>query len=96
MESYPRNVGALLTVVAVEGSHVVVADADGVRYRARCMPGPASRAGGPLKPGDVCIANDVDRAEGRTMVERINAQGQRDGARYELFDDRLASTSEPA
>ena len=36
MESYPRQAGALITVVAVEGSHVVVADADGIRHRARC------------------------------------------------------------
>jgi hypothetical protein len=96
MESYPRRVGALLTVVAVEGAHVVVSDADGVRHRARCSPSYASRTGEPLKPGDVCLVDHVDPAEGRTVVERVNTLGQRDGARYELVDDRLASTSEPA
>jgi hypothetical protein len=96
MESYPWRVGALLTVVAVEGSHVVVADADGVRHRARCMPSGASGEGEPLKPGDVCIVNHVNPGEGRTMVQRVNTLGQRDGAQYELVDDRLASTSEPA
>jgi hypothetical protein len=96
MESYPRRVGALLTVVAVEGAHVVVADADGVRHRARCVPSGASGEGEPLKPGDVCVVDHVDPGEGRTGVERVNTLGQRDGARYELVDDRLASTSEPA
>jgi hypothetical protein len=96
MESYPRRVGALLTVVAVEGAHVVVAGADGVRHRARCMPSGAGGEGGPLKPGDVCVVDHVDPGEGRTAVERVNTLGQRDGARYALIDDRLASASEPA
>jgi hypothetical protein len=96
MESYPRQVGALLTVVAVEEAHLVVADADGVRHRARCRPSRASRVGEPLKAGDVLIVNHVHPGEGRTVVERVNTLGQRDGAQYELFDDRLASTSEPA
>jgi hypothetical protein len=96
MESYPRRVGALLTVVAVEGAHVVAAGADGVRHRARCMPSGASGAGEPLKPGDVCVVDHVDPAEGCTVVERVNTRGQRDGARYALVGGRLASTSEPA
>src|SRR5687768_18446120 len=50
MESYPRQAGALVTVVAVEESHVVVADADGVRHRARCIPRHSSPESGPLKP----------------------------------------------
>jgi hypothetical protein len=96
MESNPKRVGALRTVVGVEGSHVVVADADGVRHRARCVPSGVSREGEPLKPGDVCVVDHVDPAEGRTGIERVNTLGQRDGARYALVDDRLASTSEPA
>jgi hypothetical protein len=96
MESSPRRVGALLTVVAVEGSHVVVPDADGVRHRARCSPSRARWAGEPPKLGDGCVVDHVDPAEGRTGVERVNTRGQRDGHRYELVGDRLASTSEPA
>jgi hypothetical protein len=96
MESYPRQAGALVTVVAVEESHVVVADADGIRHRARCTSTHAGTEAGSLKPGDVLIVNDVNPGEGRTVVERVNTLGQRDGARYELFDYQLASKSEPA
>jgi nucleotide-binding universal stress UspA family protein len=96
MESYPRQAGALMTVVAVEESHVVVADADSIRHRARCIPSRASREVEPLKPGDVCVVDPVDPAEGRTAVERVNTPGQRDGARCELVDDSLASMSGPA
>ena len=96
MESYPQRAGALVTVVAVEEAHVVVADADSVRHRARCL----ARHSGPgvssLKPGDVLIVNHVNPADGLTVVERVNTLGQRDGAQFELFDYRLASKSEPA
>jgi hypothetical protein len=95
MESYPRQAGALVTVVAVEEAHVVIADADGVRHRARCMPSLGGREVAPLKPGDVLIVNGVDPGHGLTVVERVNTLGQRDGARYELFDYRLASKAEP-
>jgi hypothetical protein len=96
MESYPRQTGVLVTVVAVEEAHVVVVDADSVRRRARCIPSHGSREVAPLKPGDVLIVNDVSPGHGVTLVERVNTLGQRDGARYELFDDQLASQSEPA
>jgi hypothetical protein len=96
MESYPRQAGALVTVVGVEEAHVVVADADGVRHRARCIPSHGSREVAPLKPGDVLIVNDVNPGHGVTAVERVNTLGQRGGARSGLCDDRLASTSEPA
>jgi hypothetical protein len=96
MESYPRQAGALVTVVAVEEAHVVVADADGVRHRARCIPSCGSREVEPLKPGDVLIVNGVNPSEGLTVVERVDTLGQRDGAQYELFDYQLASKSEPA
>jgi hypothetical protein len=96
MESYPRQAGALITVVAVEESHVVVADADSIRHRARCIPSRASREVEPLKPGDVCIVNHVNPVDGLTVVERVNTLGQRDGTQYELIDYQLASTSEPA
>jgi hypothetical protein len=96
MESYPRQAGALMTVVAVEESHVVVADADSIRHRARCMPNRASREVEPLKPGDVLIVNHVNPADGLMVVERVNTMGQRDGTQYELVDYQLASKSEPA
>ena len=96
MESYPRQAGALITVVAVEESQVVVADADSIRHRARCIPSRASREGEPLKPGDVCIVNHVNPVDGLTVVERVNTMGQRDGTQYELIDYQLASKSEPA
>jgi hypothetical protein len=96
MESYPRQAGALVTVVAVEESHVVVADADSVRHRARCVPRHSSPEIGPLKPGDVLIVNDVNPGNGVTVVGRVNTLGQRDGAQYELFDYQLASKAEPA
>jgi hypothetical protein len=96
MESYPRQAGALVTVVAVEEAHVVVADADSVRHRAKCIPSRASQAVEPLKPGDVLIVNHVNPVDGLTVVERVNTLGQRDGAQYELFDYQLASKSEPA
>jgi hypothetical protein len=95
MESYPRKAGALVTVVAVEESHVVVADADSVRHRARCIPRHSSPEIGPLKPGDVLIVNHVNPVDGLMVVERVNTLGQRDGAQYELFDYQLASKSEP-
>ncbi|MDQ3828935.1 MAG: hypothetical protein M3361_06440 [Candidatus Tectomicrobia bacterium] len=96
MESYPRQAGVLVTVVAVEEAHVVVADADGVRHRARCTSTHAGTEAEPLKPGDVLIVNAVHPDDGRTAVERVNTLGQRDGAEYELVDDRLASQAEPA
>jgi hypothetical protein len=68
MESYPRQAGALVTVVAVEEAHVVVADADSVRHRARCVPRRVGRGAEPLKPGDVLIVNDVNPGNGVTMV----------------------------
>jgi len=96
MESYPQQAGALVTVVAVEEAHVVVADADSVRHRARCLAHHSSAGVDPLKPGDVLIVNQVNLADGLTVVERVNTLGQRDGAQFELFDYRLASKSEPA
>ena len=96
MESYPRQAGALVTIVAVEESHLVVADADNVRHRARCVARHSSPGGGPLKPGDVLIVNHVNPDDGLTVVERVDTLGQRDGARYELFNHELASKSEPA
>jgi hypothetical protein len=96
MESYPRQAGALVTVIAVEEAHVVVADADSVRHRARCAASRGSQAVAPLKPGNVCIVNDLNPGHEVTVVERVNTLGQRDGARYELFDEQFASTSEPA
>jgi hypothetical protein len=96
MEDYPRQKDALLTVVGVEESHVVVADADSVRYRARCMASRASREAEPLKPGDVLIVNRVNPVAGLTVVERVTTLGRRDGSQYELFDSTLAAKSEPA
>jgi hypothetical protein len=96
MEDYPREKGALVTVVAVEEPHLVVADADSVRYRVRYTPNLAGQAAEPLKAGDVLIVNQVKPVEGLTMVERLTTTGQRDGSQYELFDYQLASTSEPA
>jgi hypothetical protein len=96
VEDYPRQKDALLTVVGVEESHVVVADADSVRYRARCIPNRASLEAEPLRPGDVLIVNQVHPVDGRTVVERLTTLGRRDGAQYELFDYQLASKSEPA
>ncbi len=96
MEDYPRQKGALLTVVAVEESHVVVADADGTRYRARCIPSKVSVQAELLRSGDVLIVNRVNTVDGLTMVERLTTLGQRDGSQYELFDYQLASKSEPA
>jgi hypothetical protein len=96
MEDYPREKGALVTVVAVEEPHLVVADADSVRYRVRYTPSRAGQAAEPLKAGDVLIVNQVKPVEGLTMVERLTTMGQRDGSQYELFDYQLASTSEPA
>ena len=96
MEDYPREKGALVTVVAVEELHLVVADADNVRYRVRYTPSRAGQAAERLKTGDVLIVNQVKPVEGLTVVERLTTMGQRDGCQYELFDYRLASTSEPA
>jgi hypothetical protein len=96
MESYPRQAGALVTVVAVEESHVVVADADSVRHRARCVSRHSSPGVRPLQPGDVLVVNHVNPDGGLTVVERVDTLGQRDGAQYELFDYRLAFKSEPA
>ena len=96
MEDYPRQKDALLTVVAVEASHVVVADADGIRYHARAIPGRASREAESLKPGDVLVVNHVNDVDGLTLVERLTTMGRRDGCRYELFNDQLASKAKPA
>jgi hypothetical protein len=96
MEDYPRQKDALVTVVAVEESRVVVADADNVRYRARATASPGALAAEPLKPGDVLIVNHVNPGDGLTVVERLTTMGQRDGSQYELFDYQLASKSEPA
>jgi hypothetical protein len=96
MEDYPRQKDALVTVVAVEESRVVVADADNVRYRARVTASPGALAAEPLKPGDVLIVNHVNPGDGLTVVERLTTMGQRDGSQYELFDYQLASKSEPA
>jgi hypothetical protein len=96
MEDYPREAYALLTVVAVEEAHVVVADADGVRHRARCIPSDAGLQAEPLRPGDVFIVNQVNPGERLTMVERVNTLGRRDGSRYTLLDHQLASKAEPA
>jgi hypothetical protein len=96
MEDYPRQKDALLTVVAVEGPHVVVADADGVRYRARCTPSRANLQAEPLRAGDVLIVDQVNAVGGLTVVERLTTMGRRDGSQYELFDYQLASKSEPA
>ena len=60
MESYPRQAGALVMVVAVEEAHVVVTDAVSVQHRARCVPSRTSREVAPLKPGDVLIVNHVN------------------------------------
>jgi hypothetical protein len=96
MEDYPRQKGALVTVVSVEEPHLVVSDADGVRYHVRPMSRRAGQGAEPLKPGDVLIVNDVGPAEGLTVVERLTTMGRRDGSQYELFGDQLASQSEPA
>jgi hypothetical protein len=96
MEDYPREEYALLTVVAVKETHVVVADADGVRHRARCTPLGAPPRAEPLKAGDVLIVNRVNPGDRLTGVERVDTLGRRDGSRYELFDYRLSSKSEPA
>ena len=94
MEDYPPQKGALVTVVAVEGAHVVVADADGVRYRARATARPGSSAAEPLKPGDVLIVNRVKPADGLTVVERLTtyAIAQRLWERYcaRLLDELTA------
>jgi hypothetical protein len=96
MEDYPREKGALVTIVAVEEPHLVVTDADSVRYRLKYTPSLAIQATEPLKAGDVLIVNHVKPSEGLTVVERLTTMGRRDGSQYELFDDQLASTSEPA
>ena len=96
MEDYPPQKDALITVVAVEESHAVVADADSVRYRTRAVLRRASVEAEPLKPGDVLIVNYVNPIDGITVVERLTTLGQRDGSQYELFDYQLASKSEPA
>jgi hypothetical protein len=96
MEDYPRQKGALVTVVSVEKSQLVVSDADGMCHHVRYKPRRAGRGAEPLKPGDVLIVNDVKPAEGLTVVERLTTMGRRDGSQYELFDDQLASQSEPA
>ncbi len=92
MEDYPRQKYALLTVIAVEESHIEVTDADGTQYRVRYI----SRQAEPLRPGDVVIVNQAVPADSLTVVERLTTLGQRDGSQYELFDYRLASKSEPA
>jgi hypothetical protein len=96
MEDYPREKGALVTVVAVEEPYLVVADADSVRYRVRYIPSRANQEAQPLKAGDILIVNHVKPIEGLTVVERLTTMGRRDGSQYELFDDQLASQSEPA
>jgi hypothetical protein len=96
MEDYPRQKGALFTVVAVEEWHLVVAGADGTRHRASCIPSHVSLRAEPLRPGDVLIVNQVNPVDGLTMVERLTTLGQRDGSQYQLFDYQLASKSEPA
>jgi hypothetical protein len=96
MEDYPRERGALVTVVAVEEPYLVVADADSVRYRVKYTPSRAIQEAEPLKAGDVLIVNHVKPVEGLTVVERLTTMGRRDGSDYELFDDQLASTSEVA
>jgi hypothetical protein len=96
MEDYPQEKGALVTVVAVEEPHLVVADADSVRYRVRYTPDGVGQEAEPLKAGDVLIVNQVKPVEGLTVVERLTTMGRRDGSQYELFSYQLASTSEPA
>ena len=80
MEDYPRPKGALLTVVAVEEPHLVVADADSVRYRVKYTPSRASQEAEPLKAGDVLIVNQVKPIKGLTVVERLTTMGRRDGS----------------
>jgi hypothetical protein len=92
MEDYPRERYALLTLIAVETSHVEVTDADGTHYRPRCLARQAER----LKPGDVVIVNHVNPSEELTVVERVTTQGERDGCQYELFELPLALKSKPA
>jgi EcsC protein family len=97
MEDYPRERGALVTVVAVEEPYLVVADADSVRYRVKYTPSRTLQEAKPLRVGDVLIVNHVKPREGLTVVERLTTMGRRDGSHYELFfNDQLASTSEPA
>jgi hypothetical protein len=96
VEDYPRQKYALLTVIAVEEPHVVVADADSIHHRAKCIPNRARLEAEPLKPGDVLIVNHVNPVDGLTVVERLTTMGRRDGAQYELFDSQLASKAEPA
>ena len=92
MEDYPREKFALFTVIAVQASYIEVTDADGTRYRVRCIP----RQANALRPGDVAIVNQATPTEGVTVVERLNTLGQRDGCQYEWVDWQLASKSEPA
>jgi len=80
MEDYPREKGALVTVVAVEEPHLVVADADSVRYHVQYTSSRASQAAEPLKAGDVLIVNHVKPGEGLIVVERLTTMGKRDGA----------------
>ena len=96
MEDYPQQAYALLTVVAVEEFAVVIADADGTRYRTRCIPRRTNPDVKQLRPGDVLIVNHVHPVDGLTVVERLTTLGKRDGSQYELFDRALAAKSEPA
>ena len=96
MEDYPREKGALVTVVAVEEPYLVVADADNVHYRVQYTPSRAIQETEPLKAGDVLIVNHVKPIEGLTVVERLTTMGRRDGSPYELLNDQLASIAEPA
>jgi hypothetical protein len=91
MEGYPRERYALLTVIGIEASHVEVTDADGTHYRPRCL----ARQAAPLQPGDVVIVNHVHPGEGRTLVERVTTQGERDGCQYELVEPQLAVICQP-
>ncbi len=85
VENCPHRPDEQLTVFGVEASHVVVTSADGLPYRAKCLPSCQSP---PLRPGDRVVVDTVYRD--RTVVERVT-QGHRDGCQYALFAYQLVS-----
>jgi hypothetical protein len=74
----------IVFVKAVEPSHLVV-DVWRVLYRARYRADTANPPTASLQPGDQLIVTHIS-AEGITLAERLNRQGERDGCRYELSE----------